>query len=711
MEGYVDHSACYLLTKRRFWGVFWVDVSTDALAEAAFRDIAGELRSPTRTVEGAQRGLANVRKPWLLVLDNADNPHVDYQRYFPPCRFGMVIMTTRNDECHLHGTKTVPLDGLSTSEARDLLLMAAKIPCDQKEMLKDDAQIVASLLQSHPLAIIQAGSYVSCSHCTLADYPQVFARQRKRLLKFRPIQAQSRYRDVYTTFEASREILQSSHTEAAEDAMQLLPVLASYGPSRLPLPIFEAGWMVAREIFSSLGRRDASVEEFFLLWNVTLLPPFVQAGSDAWDHFRLIEAVNLLKAFCLVSTNTYNGSLSVSMHPLIYAWARDRLDSMEQHTSWLTTGCLFSISTQNLDFWEKYGPQLQPHLQVLTVWDTGRMFASEPPEMIVHIISHCGRLLDHLRDNSKLLVLMQNVFNHLKLDERVVDERWIDLYALRARSLSRNHNCKEALSMLEQLVKNQEQELAEDDAFLLNLRVELASVYVADGQHQKGTVLLEEVMKMKGKNLPEDDVSLLISQNLLAHTYTAAGQVKEAVSLLEHVVKIERQTTAEGCLLQLEAQESLANVYMVDGQVKEAVLLLEHVVKNRQQRLAEDHPHRVAAQDTLAWAYSAVGQVKEAVLMLEQVVKVRRQILAEDDPSRLASECDLAAASWNLGPEHHESSLQLMEHVVELRRRILNKDHPDLMDSETSLQRMKDELGKCVCKRNNKRKRASDHDH
>ncbi len=101
--------------------------------------------------------------------------------------------------------------------------------------------MVASLLQSHPLALIQAAAYVSRGHCTLAEYPRVFAQQRQRLLAFRPAQGQSRYRDVYATFEASAGILQSAHTEAAADALQLLPVLATSEPSRLPLPLFEAG--------------------------------------------------------------------------------------------------------------------------------------------------------------------------------------------------------------------------------------------------------------------------------------------------------------------------------------------------------------------------------------------------------------------------------------------------------------------------------------
>jgi hypothetical protein len=140
--------------------------------------------------------------------------------------------------------------------------------------------VVASLLGSYPLVLIQAGVYVSRGDCTLAEYPRVYERQRKRLLELRPAQAQSRYQDVYATFEASADIL----------------------------------------------------------------AVLMQIDADAWDSFRLIEAIHLLQAFSLVSTDTHSGYLSVSMHPLIHAWARDRQDADRQHHSWLTAGCLAAMS-------------------------------------------------------------------------------------------------------------------------------------------------------------------------------------------------------------------------------------------------------------------------------------------------------------------------------------------------------------------------------
>ncbi|KIX09329.1 uncharacterized protein Z518_00408 [Rhinocladiella mackenziei CBS 650.93] len=436
--------------------------STSHLAETGFLDIASRLHILARTWKDARQGLANLKEPWLLILDNADNqPHIDYQPYFPTAASGVVILTSRNAECRQYATaKWVDLEGLSDAEARQLLLRAAHIPHDQHQTLKDDAHVVALLLRSHPLALIQAGSYVSRGHCTLKEYPIVYEQQRKRLLTFRPFQAQSRYRDVYATFEASAEILQSSNTESANDALQLLPVFSSFGPSRLPRPLFEAGWKGAQAISSN--KTDEGDLSRLMPWHVSHLPPLIQAGVRTWDSFRLFEAIYLLKAFSLVSTDSNEGFLCVSMHPLIHAWARDRLSLEQQHECWITTGCLITISRKDIVSWQKIGRQLRPHLQTMVSWEMSLMFSSEPSMMVIRILMNCGWLLYEIRDDAKVFVLMDRLFTYLGLDRLTVDPRWLQVYDLTARNFRNYGKIKEAVSLLEQVVKIQEQTPLED---------------------------------------------------------------------------------------------------------------------------------------------------------------------------------------------------------------------------------------------------------
>jgi hypothetical protein len=71
----------------------------------------------------------------MLVLDNANDPRVDYQRYIPAGPSGMVMLTSRNEQCKRYATKKyIPLNGLSDTEARELLFRAADVPRDQRQI-------------------------------------------------------------------------------------------------------------------------------------------------------------------------------------------------------------------------------------------------------------------------------------------------------------------------------------------------------------------------------------------------------------------------------------------------------------------------------------------------------------------------------------------------------------------------------------------------
>jgi tetratricopeptide (TPR) repeat protein len=655
-----------------FWGIFWVDVSTATLAETGFLNIAKRLGVSAETMEEARQILANVEQPWLLILDNADDHLFDYQSYFPTGYFGVVLMTSRNLECSRYATVGCQaLEGLDKEDAPRLLLKAAEIPTDQCSMYDTDVRTVATLLGSHPLALIQAGSYVARGHCTLQEYPQVYQRHRQRLLQFHCIQEQSRYRHVYATFEASADVLESSGDETTQDALQLLSVLSMMGSNRLPLSIFEAAWKGAQKI--SLNTIEDDDVGNLSAWHVSQLVSLVQTDSNEWDSFRVVQASHLLKSLSLVFEDTQGGLTSISMHPLTHAWAKDRQSQKAQEQAWASVGSMIAVSGFDTGLWPVREQQLRPHLHCFLDRSVMGMFSCGPRLMIVPILSHCGRLLHELRDDARLFALLSDIFSLLKVDSTTPRREWLILYNLAASSLLRLGKTSKSVQLLEQVIKIRKQIQAEDHPDRRASQHELARAYLANGQVKEAVQLLEHVVKIEEQILAEDRPDRLTSQHELARAYLANGQIKEAVQLLEHVVKIREQILAEDHPNRLASQHTLAVAYEANGQVKEAVQLLEYVVKIREQIQAEDHPHRLTSQHELAGAYLANGQVKEAVQLLEYVVKIREQIQAEDHPHRLTSQHVLARAYHANGDVN--MAMKLMEHVVEIKRN-MRESHP-----------------------------------
>ncbi|KAK5051501.1 hypothetical protein LTR84_003153 [Exophiala bonariae] len=715
-----------------FWGIFWVDVSTTSAAESAFLDIGKRLNSSGSTWQDGREALANASKPWILILDNADDPDIDYQDYFPSSPRGAVLMTSRNKENQHYVTdKTIALEGLPVNEAQELLLKAADIKEHQRAAVQEDSLKVAELLQSHPLALTLAGAYIRAGHCTLARYPAEFVRQRKRLLQYKARQAKSRYADVYATFEASIETLQKAETESARDALELLPVLAVCAPNVLPMQLFEMAWRGAQ----SDNADNADKEEPLSLgqWHVDQLMPMIQVDSDQWDPFRLMEAVRILETFALLSTNmdTDSGRSSVSMHPLVHAWARDRQEKHSQHDSWIKMGCIVAFSSEEKEAWTRH-ERLRAHVEALTSWDMHCMFASDPPMHVTCILHQCGWQLRRMRSDAHLSVLLKRLLAHLGLNDSTIDQPWLGLYSLQAENcddrgdfreaitlceevlkvqslnlpdghphrLSTQHRLastnldngqfREAISLLEHIVSIRERTLREDHPHLLESQHELASAYLAQGQVEEAISLLEHIVSIQERTLVEEHSDRLVSQHELASAYVAHGQVEETISLLEHIGSINQRTLVEEHPHRLASQHELARVYLAHGQVEEAISLLEHIVSIGGRTLSEDHPNRLSSQHELARAYYQNGRTQEALSLERKVVQIQAQTLSKDHPDRLKSEHNIATHLWRSG--HTHEGRQLMEHVVMVRQSVLNENHPDLVNSQDWLKLMRDEM-------------------
>lgn len=201
-----------------FWGIFCVDCSSEAAIRDSVARIAEVCSLQDKHVDTVRGYPANLRKPWLLILDNCDDPWRDYSSLFPSAR-GSVLMTTRNDQTpNLYG-ESESLDELAGEDAITLFLKACVISEADFQGRREVATKVADLLGQHALALVQAGIYVSSGLCSLEEFPTFFKSNHNDILKYSKVQMQSRYSNVWTTLEASMETLQTS-----EDEVEILAV-------------------------------------------------------------------------------------------------------------------------------------------------------------------------------------------------------------------------------------------------------------------------------------------------------------------------------------------------------------------------------------------------------------------------------------------------------------------------------------------------------
>ena len=121
--------------------------------------------------------------PWLLVIDNADDPSIEYSRYFPAGERGHILVTSRNSDCKIYATiGSYEFRDMDKDDAVTLLLKAAL----HSEIDDKDVREVARPLVKIPgylaLAIIQAGAAIRQGICSIEEYLDIFATHKKQII-------------------------------------------------------------------------------------------------------------------------------------------------------------------------------------------------------------------------------------------------------------------------------------------------------------------------------------------------------------------------------------------------------------------------------------------------------------------------------------------------------------------------------------------------
>ncbi|KAH3958519.1 hypothetical protein HBH98_077100 [Parastagonospora nodorum] len=711
------------LVRESFWGVFWVDVSSQSTAQNGFAAIATMLQCPTETISDSTRLLANATKRWLLVLDNADDPLFDYAVYLPPGNRGSVVLTSRSPECKRYSTiEAESLEGLGLADSTQLLLKAAQLSQEPGPAHVAIAQEVVHELGSHTLAIVQAGAYIAEGYCRLEQYPQIFRDRRKQLLEHHPNQQQSRYRHVYATFEASVTGIENHHTEVSRDAIDLLAILAMLHANALPVQIFEEAWMGAkavsqREPSSTITPPRQSQSRiawrFRKSWNrhvqnnktqaqvlpnldvlshdhVHKLPGFINVHLPLWNDHRLKHACSLLTSLSLVKRNRAEGCDELSMHPLAHAWAKDRLGCEQQQRAWLSAACTLilspPVSHEAANFWKIHEKQMLPHMQSLIPSSPAMLFLYGPRSVLLPLLVLSGTLLNSVRDYIRLQALLEAIYKDLGVTQYSLPTDSPTLWVLTYRAALQLRNTRLAITLLEHITTTRDPAMKLQRLHDFRSRHDLAQAYNDVGEPERAVPLLEGLVETYKLLRYEGEYHdyLADTQYELTRAYNLTGQTAKAVSFLGEVVKSHKRTPGQPASHSLlRAQHVLAIAYATDNQTKEALALLEDVVKSYKTILPETHSDYLLAQQELGRTYGVDGQLEKSLQVLQHVVTIHESNKVRTDYKLLAVQCVLADTFAKL--DRHEEALKLRKQVVEMYRMILEETHPDRLRTECAL--------------------------
>ncbi|KAJ7857853.1 hypothetical protein B0H13DRAFT_2574097 [Mycena leptocephala] len=602
----------------RFTKQFFINASSLQTLDTALKNIAISHKIGKSSEDGLL-WLISQREEWMLLFDNADDPSIDLFHFFPRCTHGNIIITSRNPQLAVHGPRSHSKVGdMNETDAIDLLLLSAV----QEKTIESNqsASEIVKELSCLPLAVIQAGAYISKFDC-LHRYLSIYSQNRAKLLSQHSAQSHDDYRwTVYTTWQTSFEQLTKPAASIPETIFEKAAESAIYGDEQEAQTLQEA-------------RR--------------FLQNFLSV-SGTWEPQQFMDIIAEIRGYSLIDRHDISDTLSI--HPLVHSWCRHTLD--DEPTA---RECMIDIIGMSIRLTEDaylFRIGLMSHIDSLIQEQTTIKFREA--ESLDDMVLEKWKQM-HGTDHPDTLRAMANL-------------------AATYRKLGRYQEAEPLESIV---LEKRKQLLGADHTDTLLAMGNLADTYRKSGRYQEAERLESIVLEKQKQLLGADHPDTLLAMGNLAATYHKLGRYQEAEPLEGIVLEKRKQLLGADHPDTLSAMAHLAATYCELGRYQEAEPLESIVLEKRKQLFGADHPDTLTAMANLAATYRELGRYQEAEPLEGIVLEQRKQLLGVDHPHTLSAMANLALTYHKLGKHQEVESLESL--VLEKRKQVLGADHPDTL--------------------------------
>ncbi|MEV7008788.1 tetratricopeptide repeat protein [Streptosporangium sp. NPDC051022] len=589
----------------------WVNAAERASLRAGMLAVAADRGAGDGELLAARNGLRpgadlvwerldRSTEPWLLVLDNADDPEIlrdgSWLRTSPR---GTVVVTTRRAAARWWPGATLQHIGVLPRED------AAQVLCDlaPQSGTMEEATKIAERLGRLPLALTLAGGFLS--HQVLA--PWTMDAYGRRLEEGKRVELIDQGADALSAEDPRHLVgrtwqltLDAFDARGLPEAVALLRLLARFAPEPLPLSLLDSP-----EISGVLPRaRTETALRALLDQSLTEL---VDVGVRCVQtHAVLLDSV---------ATATPSESLAA-------------LNS--------AAGRLLDAAVPAVPDAGPYNPQLRlfaPHVLALL-----RRVAD--PTAVADVLSVATRLAVALYRTGDYLSAWDTSRPAIALAEQTLGAEHRLVLSARSRAgraLFRLGKYAEAEVMLQHARITQERLFGTDDPDTLDSGHGLQMVVRNLGRHDEALSLLRATVTGRRKVLgPFHPLTLRSQASLLTMLSASELAAEENAALLSLPAQCEQHLGPEHTVT-LGARHNHAWALYVLGRFEEAGEQIRLVVDGYERRFGPDYPIALSAQQLHARIQSALGNLDSAVELISDVVARREDALGSDHPFTAAS--------------------------------------------------------------------------
>ncbi|SMF86310.1 tetratricopeptide repeat protein [Streptomyces sp. Amel2xC10] len=646
----------------------WVNACDEPTFRSGMLAVAHDRGASQQEVDAAREGrradadlvwhyLDRSPDPWLLVLDDADDPAVfRHGAWLRSSRRGIVLITTRRGDAAEWRRGAAPhrLDVLDVSYAVDVLRDLAVSAQDTATL-----ELLARRLGCHPLALSLAGAYLGRQLLEAVSVDEYLKRldSDPALLDRGAAPGEQELRRLITsTWQISLDALTEQGVPESTTLLRLLSCFASS-----PLPV---GLLTPAGIDGS-GLPHAT-------------PPLTG------DHAN--SALGGLMSHSLVTVREDDagtegaGVRSVQAHPLLLETVFSRMP-VDQRVLLLESaaGLLRRLLSTDSDRF------VDPR--------TLRLFTPHASALLGHAAAHRAEaatelalsVVRDLRDQSYVRGDFPTTRTLADEAARVTDGQ------MSAEALTDRHEQGRALAALglfddaatvhEATLRARESVLGPDHPDTLSSAHALGIALYGLGRWAEDEHCMRRAAEGRAAVLGTAHPDTIDSRGRLAEAIGQQRRWSEARRLAAENLAVSEQALGDDHPHTLLSRIALAWVLAGIGEWDEAAAHTRATLEGSERVLGADHPRTLAARQRLADVLSHLGQWPQALEAAQSVRAARQQILGPEHPHTLSVEILLSRILRGMG--RVDEARQLAADRLTVCIRVLGDDHPDTLVCRT----------------------------
>ena len=610
--------------------------------------------------------MSSVDKPWLLLIDNVDDPNFPLDDFFPKGENGHILITTRNPPHKTQGTIGKGFFDFShwnSDAAPKLLLKASMEPRPWSPALHKSAAQISDALGELPVALIVAGRTIMQGLCSWQNYLRHFkaswqrmrARARGHTSEHQSESEKDSSARAYASFEMMLDGLKTQNGQTATDAMELLNLFSFLYRGDISVSLLsQAVTNPKLEQEQDESEKDSEISgnntgkrvmgwmrDAGYLINTLLridqprpiLPQVLRLSNEASEDFdqdRLREALVELSQRSLVMYHTDRDAYS--MHPLLHTWVRERQElRIADQAVWCKAAA--TVLSQAI---------LLPPLGRTTVDDDFRR------SLLPHVLSVRG--------------------HHEEIEGR----------------FRKNQSERKGLPLAVRSYMD------EKDAVAM---AKYGLVFSQCGMFDDAVKLQRDASEVASRELGASDPSTIRVQLTLASTYWQLGEGKLAADLQEACLENMSELLREDHPQRLRTMDSLGESRWMQGRYDEAIELHTRAINGFTTLLGPQDENTCRAKDHLGRVESKFYRYEHAHELHLEAIKGLTATLGEEHLDTIIAKDNLAQACLGLGESHLDEARTLAEKVIEVRTRKLGRNHPYTLWSVLNLAQVKGAQG------------------